>query len=65
MADALRGAPNCQHSSVDSFWALAEMVVMFKALGAVEAADAVVNTPKTMNRMVRNMVMVTNMQLMR
>lgn len=63
MADALSGASNCQHSRVDSFCALAEMVVIFKALGAVEAAVAEVMTPRSKNIKVRNMI--TNMQLVR
>lgn len=65
MADALRGAFNCQHSRVDSFCALAEMVVIFKALGVVEAADAKVITPRRRNTKVKDIVMVTHMQLMR
>ena len=37
MEEERRGAASCQHSKVDCFAALAEMVVIFKVLGVVAA----------------------------
>ena len=38
MEEERRGADSCQHSKVDCFAALAEMVVIFKVLGVVAVA---------------------------
>lgn len=47
-ADASKGASNCQHSSVDSFWALVAMVVTFKVLGGGAVAANVIFASRKM-----------------